>query len=185
MRLKAIFFTSFLTFSLLTFGCGGSEQVNKNQNANVANTNKTTNTNTDNPLGTTKTPEAATTNDAPTLTPVVKAYCQAIIKKDNAALQRIHSRETLMTFEKDMEDENKTSLAEFLAELDPIKDVNQCTARNEKIEGDKATAEIRNENMPTGIRVEFVKENGEWKLTNKSPEFEAIKQSATNSNSAK
>lgn len=185
MRLKAIFFTIFLTFSLLTFGCGGSEEINKNQNTNLANTNTPIKTNANDSLGTTKTPEAATTNDAPTLTPVIKAYCEAIIKKDNATLQKIHSRETLMIYEKDMEEENKTSLADFLSELDPIKDINQCTARNEKIEGDKAIAEIRNENMPNGIRVEFVKENGEWKLTNKSPEFEAIKQSATNSNSAK
>ncbi len=185
MRFKAIIFTFFLTFSLLTFGCGGSEEVNKNQNANSANTNTPIKTNANDTLGTTKTPEAATTNDAPTLTPVIKAYCEAIIKKDDAALHKIHSRETLMVFEKDMKEENIKSLAEFLSKLDPIKDINQCTARNEKIEGDKAVAEIRTETMPNGIRVEFVKENGEWKLTNKSPEFDAIKESATNSNSAK
>lgn len=179
MRYKLLFFTTFLTFALLTIGCGGgNEPANKNQNAvNAPNTNTTTKTNSENPLETTKTPEIATTNNAPTLTPVVKAYCEAMIKKDNAALQKVHSKETLMGYEKDMKDAKKASLAEFLFDLDPIKDVNQCSARNEKIEGDKAVAEIRNENMPNGAKIEFVKENGEWKLTNK-PVFDAVKPAA-------
>src|SRR5688500_10741303 len=112
MRYKLIFFTIFLTFALLTIGCGGNEPANKNQNSgNAPNTNTTTKTNSENPLETTKTPEIATTNNAPTLTPVVKAYCEALIKKDNAALQKVHSKETLMVYEKDMQDAKKTSLA--------------------------------------------------------------------------
>jgi hypothetical protein len=183
MRFKAIIF--FIS-TILTLGCGNTETTNGNQNSvNAPNTNTNTKTNADNPLETTKKAEVATTNNAPTLTPVVKAYCEAIIKKDEAALRKIYSQDTLKVFEKDMKAENKTSLAEFLSELDPIKDVNQCSARNEKIEGDKAVANIKNENMTTGFDIEFVKENGEWKLTNKSSDFESVKQSATNSNTGK
>ncbi len=183
MRLKAI---TLLIFTILTFGCGNSETTNSNQNSvNTPKSNTNATTNAANTLETTKKPEVATTNNAPTLTPVIKAYCEAIIKKDDAALRKVYSQETLKIFEKDMKEENKKSLAEFLAELDPIKDVNQCSARNERIEGDKAFANIKNENMQSGIDIEFVKENGEWKLTNKSSDFDSVKQSATNSNTAK
>ena len=50
-----------------------------------------------------------------------------------------------------------------------------CEARNEVITGDKAVAEIRADSYPYGIKVEFVKENGEWKLTNKYPNIDAVK----------
>jgi phage-related protein len=178
MRYKTLFFITFFTFALLTFGCG-SEPEKTNLNTNTANTNTAaTNTNTTNPLETTRTPEVATSNDAPTLTPVVKAYCEAVVKKDDAALRRIHSREKLMSYEKDMQDADKKSLAEFLYELDPIKDVNQCTARNEVIQGDRAVAEIRNENAPNGSNLEFVRENGEWKIHR--PIFDTVQPPAAN-----
>lgn len=180
MRFKIIFFTTFLVFALLSFGCGGAEPTNNNQNAaNTPNSNAST-TNANNSLNTTKTPEIATTNDAPTLSPVVKAYCEAMTKKDEAAVRKTYSQETIKSFEEDMKAEGKTSLIEFLVETDAIKDVNQCGARNEKIEGDKAVAEIRNENMPNGVKIEFVKENGEWKLTNKAV-FDSVKPAETNS----
>lgn len=180
MRFKIIFFTTFLVFALLSFGCGDSAPTVNNQNSATAPNTNTANTNADNPLNTTKTPEVATTNDAPTLTPVVKAYCEAMIKKDEAAVRKTYSQETIKSFESDMKEEGKTSLIEFLVETDAIKDANQCGARNEKIEGDKAIAEIRNENMPNGVKVEFIKENGEWKLTNKAV-FDSVKPAETNS----
>ena len=37
------------------------------------------------------------------------------------------------------------------------------------ITGDKAVAEIRADPYPNGIKIEFVKEGGEWKITNRSP----------------
>jgi hypothetical protein len=60
-----------------------------------------------------------------------------------------------------------------------------CEIRNEKIEGDTAVAEIKTEGMPNGIKVKFVKENGKWKLTTEIPDFENMKKSAANSNTAK
>lgn len=174
MRLSGIFLTSAIV--LTAFGCGGSGTETPSTPANVANSGNieanATNSqpvNTGGELETKKTPPVATTNEAPTLSPVVKAYCEAIIKKDDATLRRIHSQETLKILETDMKSDGITSLAAFLAELDPIKDVSKCGARNETIEGNSGVAEIRNENMP-GLRVKFVKENGEWKITNQSPD---------------
>jgi hypothetical protein len=46
-------------------------------------------------------------------------------------------------------------------------------------------AEVKTEGMPNGAKVVFVKEGTEWKITNKSPELDAVKQTATNSTSGK
>lgn len=58
-----------------------------------------------------------------------------------------------------------------------------CEIRNEKITGDSAVAEIRADWCPNGVKIVFVKENGEWKITNGSPDLD--RKSGANSNSAK
>jgi hypothetical protein len=184
MRFKTLTILAIFTFALSLLGCGG--QPSTNDASNVNETNATTkSTNANGPVATTKTPEIATTNEAPTFTPVVKAYCDAMVKKDEAAVRKVYSQETLKIFEADMKDEKITSMVEFLASTDPIKDVSKCGARNEKIDGEKGSAVIKNENMPNGVTIEFVKENGEWKLTTKSPDFDKVKESAANANTAK
>lgn len=116
---------------------------------------------------TTPTPEA-TTNNAPTLTPVYKAYCAAWVKKDEAALRKIYSSDTIADFEKTMKADGIKSLVDFLSDDKASNEL--CEARNEKITGDTATAEVKTLGYPNGILVVFVKENGEWKLTNRRPE---------------
>jgi hypothetical protein len=173
-----LFFAFFLT------GCGTTEKPTNTANTKPANAANTTEANTNNPLETTKTPEAVTTNDAPTLTPVVQNYYEALKKKDDAALRKIYSQDTLKSLEADMKSENKKSLAEFITELEPVP-ATPFTVRNEQINGDTATAEMRGGSYPNGIKIKFVKENGEWKITNESPEINSVKQSAADSNSAK
>ena len=172
-----LFLTVFLT------GCGAAENSNTAVNRNAANTN-TAIANANNPLATTKTPEVSTANDAPTLAPVVQNYYAALQKKDDAALRRVYSQETLKSFEADMKSENKRSLVEFITDLEPVPDA-PFTVRNEQIQGDTAIAEMRGGSYPNGIKIKFVRENGEWKLTNESPEIQSVKQSSGNSNSAK
>lgn len=75
-----------------------------------------------------------------------------------------------------MKDQKIKSLMKYL-EDDAITG-NICEARNEVINGDKGLAEIRADKFPNGIKVEFVKENGEWKMTNKSPEVQPKSASA-------
>ena len=179
MRFRFIIFTTISAAALLSSACTSDAPANS---ANVA-ANKTANVaavNSENPLTTTKTPEAATANAAPTLAPVVLAYYEALKAKNDAALQRVYSRETLKSLQADMKDEKKTSLAEFITETEPAPD-KPFEVRNEQIQGDSAIAEMRGGSYPNGIKVKFVKENGEWKLTNESPEFESVKQSAANS----
>ena len=131
-------------------------------------------------METTKTPPVATTNDAPTVAPVVKAYCDAWTKKDEAALRKVYSQATLKSLEKDMKDEGAKSLVAFITELEPAPD-KPFEVRNEQVQGDTAVAEIKGGAYPNGIKIKFVKENGEWKMTNESPEFDNVKKAANSS----
>jgi hypothetical protein len=159
-------------FSLLT-ACGGGTNT-----PNTAQVNSNTAVNNSNTLDTVKATPAAKTNDAPTLTPVFKAYCEAKIKNDDAALRKVYSSDTIRSFEADMKSEKIKSLAEYLKD-DRVSE-KLCEISNEKIEGDRATALTKTDSYPNGIEVVFQKENGEWKMTNKSPTFDAVKPSNSN-----
>ena len=153
--------------SLFIAACGDSTTPT---NSNNAAANRPANVSTNGNGGLTPqtpTPEA-TTNNAPTLTPVYKAYCAAWVKKDEAALRKIYSSDTIADFEKKMKADGIKSLADFLSDDKASNEL--CEARNEKISGETATAEVRTLGYPNGIVVVFVKENGEWKLTNRRPE---------------
>lgn len=167
MRIFLLIATVFT--ALLITACGDTTTTtNVNVNANRANNTAPVNTNSGGPLAaTTPTPEA-TTNNAPTLTPVYKAYCAAWVKKDEAALRKVYSSDTIADFEKTMKEDGIRSLVDFLSDDKASNEL--CEARNEKITGDTATAEVKTLGYPNGITVVFIKENGEWKLTNRRPE---------------
>jgi len=187
MRFQILFFTTIFVFAIVLSACSSSNTTNNSANSGnkiagggggVASDNST------NPLATNKAPEATTTNNAPTLAPVVQKYYEALKKKDDAALRKIYSQATLKSLEADMREENKKSLAEFITELEPVPD-KPFEARNEEIQGDTAIVEMRGGSYPNGIKIKFVKENGEWKMTTESPEVQSVKQSTTNSNAVK
>jgi len=165
MRTKALIFSAIFLVSVISFGCSGAPNTNTVANGNSNNDAKT--------------PAAdAMTNAAPTLTPVFKAYCEAWVKKDEAALRKVYSADTIKYFESEMKEEKIKSLIKFLE--DDAVTGKICEVRNEEITGDKAIAEIRADAYPNGIKIEFVKEGGEWKMTNKSPALDAVKPNAAN-----
>ena len=168
--MKNLYIATVLAVATLISACGGTVETTNIINANAnANANRAANANVNNdPLRTERTAPEATTNNAPTLAPVYKAYCAAWEKKDEKALRSIYSSDTLQDFERQMKEDNIRSLSEFLAEDNASTSL--CEARNEKISGDIATAEVRTKGYPNGITAVFVKENGEWKLTNRRPE---------------
>lgn len=161
--------------SVLLSACGGTATVTNNAPA--------ANTNSNNPLETTKKTPDQIVNDAPTLTPVFKAYCNAWAKNDVAALRKLYSQNTLKEFDAGMKAEKIKSLLKFL-EMDRISGT-PCVARNEQITGDTAVAELTADIYPKGFKMVLVKENGEWKLTTRGPDIDSVKQSAANSNTAK
>lgn len=127
-----------------------------------------------------KPPGPEVRNMAPTLTPVYKAYCDAWAKKGEAEIRKVYSAETLKQFEKEMKMDRVTSLIEHLETDDPG---GQCEVINEEITGDRAVGRIRSKAYLTGIEIVFLKENGEWKITNIAPG--SVTQTAVNSNSSR
>ena len=180
MRFQILIFCTILSFSILLNGCSGEQPTTNINSNNNPPANKTGNGNSS--LQANKTPTEATTNDAPTVGKAFKAYCDAMTKKDEAAVRKVFSAETLKIHETNAKEEKK-SLLEYLAD-DRVSN-KLCEVRNEKIEGDVAIAEVKTEGAPNGFKVKFVKENGEWKVTNEFPDFKAVKDSAANSNTAK
>ncbi len=177
MRFQILIFSTILIFSFLLTGCPGGDQPKPNTNSNSGQTNVNKGSN----LATNKTPTEATTNEAPTLKPTFTAYCDAMTKKDEAALRKVYSQATLKSLEADMKAENEKSLVKYL-EADRVSN-KLCEIRNEKIDGDDAVAEVKTEGAPNGFKVKFVRENGEWKLTNEFPDF--LKKTEVSANTAK
>jgi hypothetical protein len=168
---QVIILTGVFSLVLLMLGCGGSGPANNAASNNaVANSNNILQT-------TTPTPEAVT-NNAPTLTPVFKAFCEAWIQSNEAALRRVYSSDTIAQFESEMKADKVKSLIKYLEDTDRVSGT-PCEVTNEKITGDSAVGRITTNRYPNGIEVVFVKENGEWKLTNRAPTLNR----ATNSNS--
>jgi len=160
MRTQLGILFSVVLVSLSITGCGTTPTNTANT---AANTNQTANT---------AKPGDEAKNNAPTLTPVYKAYCDAKVKNDEAALRKVYSKDTIKYFEDEMKADNVKSLLKFLE--DDVVTGKLCEVRNEEITGDTAVAEIRSDSYPNGIKVVFVKEDGEWKMTNKSPNPNSI-----------
>jgi len=154
-------------------GGGGNTTPNPNSNnkpnANVANTAAAS---PDSPVATNRQADAPTSNDAPTIGPVVQAYYAALKKKDDAALQNILTAAYLKKVMADARAEKQASIAAYLAEIDlPDKPVE---VRNEKIDGDKAIAEIKGGAYLNWTPFIFVNEGGKWKFTGASPVIQSV-----------
>lgn len=169
--MRSIYLVFVFSIAFIVIGCGSDSATSKNGNA-VNNTATKVNSNV--PITEpTKRPEAETTNNAPTLTPVVYAYYDALKKKDDAAVRSLITAEFLKSVEADMKEENRKDLAGFMAEYDTIPE-KPVEVRNEKIDGNKAEAEIRGGAYPNWTPFGFAKENGTWRFTGKSPDIDRV-----------
>ena len=147
---------------MVAAGCGGGDTP---KNTNVAVNANTASPGANSDLGATKALEAPTTNDAPTLGPVINAYYDALRKKDAAGVKKVMEREFLKSVEADMKDEKKTDIVAFLTEYDKIPSP-KMEARNEQIAGNKGTADVKGGSYANWTKVVFVKEDGVWKVSN-------------------
>lgn len=167
-----------MAITTLLAGCGGpTASPNASNTPNTNSTNaKTASPNSNGPLGTTRRPDAETTNDAPTLKPVVEAYYDALKKKDDAAIRKVLAAPFLKLLEADMKGEKKTNLAAYIAETDRVPE-GGIQIRNEKITGDEGIAELKGGTYLNWTPFGFVKENGAWKFSNKNPDVQTVDQS--------
>lgn len=183
MRSKVSIFLNVALFAAFLSACGESPTANSGKNTNPAIVNTNTAATSTGPLDTKKNEPEAVTNNAPTLTPVFKAFCEAWGKNDEAALRKIYSQDTIKFFESQMKADKAKNLVKYLEATDKVSGT-PCNVTNETITGDSAVATIHSDKYPRGIQVVFVKENGEWKMTNKSPALDTMKTSA-NANTTK
>ncbi len=175
------FYIFLLTVTLFFTACGGNTEAPKN-NVNTtkqtnSNVNVTTNgTNTPQPAPPTKV-EAPKLNEAQTLAAVVTGYGEALKTKNDAALKKVLSASTIQGWEKEMKSEGKTKLAEYIASSEYVEG-KPYEVRNEEVKGDEAVAEIKGGSFGVWEKIKFVKENGEWKMTDESPTFDDVQKNA-------
>lgn len=189
--MRFIILTVFFIFTIFLSGCTTAEtptnKGNSKANSANANTNVTSlNSSDDNLLATTKAPEAATNNNAPTLAPIVVNYYAALQKKDEAGVRKSLSQAAISYWQAEMKSEKSPSLLAILEENEsPIEEKREV--RNEKIEGDTAVAEMKGGSLGVWTAIKFIKENGEWKFASPkdSLALQDIPRMAGNSNSAK
>lgn len=165
---RTTFLILIVSFTLaIAAACGGSgDPANKpvaNTNANIPATNS------NNPLAVSTPTPAQVQNDAPTLGPVFKAFCAAVEKKDDAALRKVYSSESLRDAQKIMDEDGISSLGEYFSQDGTSSEL--CEVKNETINGDTGTAQVTTKSMKS-VGVVFVKEDGQWKVTNRVPGFE-------------
>ncbi len=173
MDRRIILFTFLVAASALLIACGSApDNANtgntKPANATTANSNSV-NADTSDPTAVkTPTPDPnLVTNNAPTLTPVYKAYCAAVVKKDDAAVRKFFDTATLKHYDEQMKADGVNKLSEY---VDPVTN-EVCEVANERFKGDKGVARVKTKSYPNGFEVLWVKENGEWKMSNVDPKI--------------
>ena len=170
------FYITFLVialFALLT-GCGGSPVANGLPNANAKPANGAPASNSNDAMVPVKKVDAPTTNNAPTISPVVAAYYEALKTKNDAALKAVLTDEVIRSIMADMEEENRTDFAAFVAEYETMPKT-PVEVRNEQITGNKAVAEIKGGTYANWTPMVFVNDGGKWKWTGDSPDTDALK----------
>jgi len=92
-----------------------------------------------------------------------QTYTKAIKAKDTKAMRVLLSSATLKMYEQEAKEQRST--VDEIMKRQTLFGENQTTVdyRNEKIDGDKATLEVK-DTYGTWQTVPFVKEDGDWKL---------------------
>jgi hypothetical protein len=94
---------------------------------------------------------------------VLKAYTQAIKRKDTTTMKLLLSEGSIKMAEEEAKAQNVTLDEIIKRETLFTENQDKVEFKNQKIEGDRATIEVRNSFGSWDI-VPFVKEDGEWKI---------------------
>lgn len=107
-------------------------------------------------------------NESKTETPLetFKAYTEAIKKKDTTTMKLLLSQETIKMHEQEAKSQGVTLDDVVKRETLFTEDQRRVEFRNEKIEGERATIEVKN-SFGAWETVPFVKEDGAWKIDKK------------------
>lgn len=154
---RIVFILSFAVFMMAACNKSATNTNNSNSNAN-ASPNASPSPAASKPATTT-----SSAGDYSSPTAAFKTFYEAAKANNVEGLKRSVSKKTLEVMTKDAAKENKTI-------DDSIKDMSKDApssfpeTRNEKIDGDKAKLEFKDDKMDRWQTASFVKENGEWKI---------------------
>jgi hypothetical protein len=118
------------------------------------------------PASSTPTPTTSTAG-ASTPTAAFTAYYEAVKRKDAAAVKALFSKGTVSMMEERAKRENTTLDDVMKKGLEGAGEgipAEVPETRNEKIDGDKATLEVKDEKKDTWETLHFVREDGQWKV---------------------
>jgi hypothetical protein len=155
-RLAAALALSALALTACNKGASNSNNAN-----NSNNTNATSNSNSAANKNTTATTSGAGDYSSPTA--AMKTFYEAAKGSNAEGIKRSMSKKSLTAIEKAAAKDNKT-VDESLKEMMKDAPANAPETRNEKIDGDKATLEIKDDKMDKWDMVPFVREDGQWKI---------------------
>ena len=133
--------------------CSKSGNTNNGNNSN----------NTSNSTANKGTPNSPPVGDYSTPTAAFKSFYEASKANDLEGIKRSMSKKAMEEVAKNSAKENKT-VDDSLKDMTKDAPAGMPQMRNEKIEGDKASAEMKDDKMDKWITVYFVKEDGKWKV---------------------
>lgn len=111
-----------------------------------------------------------------TPTETLKEYGEAVKSRDLSRVKQTASKKTIQLME-EMASESGLTLEETIKKIESNMPILQNPEiRNEKINGDKATLEVRNRVNDNWKKVEFVKEDGRWKVAAGDMFYDSIEQ---------
>ena len=109
--------------------------------------------------------DSGSSSDSASLSPseTLKVFNKASNDKDVEKIRSVLSKETLEMVDANAKEQGKT-FEELIKESDEMPAIETPEIRNEKIDGDKASIEVKNGVTGNFDSVPFVKENGVWKI---------------------
>jgi PBP1b-binding outer membrane lipoprotein LpoB len=115
----------------------------------------------------TNTTAPTTSNSGPSPTEAFTSYYEAIKRKDVEGVKNVFSKGTLSMMEERAKKTNTTVdavMKEGLEEAGKDVPAELPQIRNEKVDGDRATLEVRNDKEDKWELLHFVREDGQWKI---------------------
>lgn len=153
MNMKGLSLTiNVIVLSLLTINCGSSPS--NNAVVTTANTAQNTAANS-NSQQTTK-----PAGSSPTGT--LNTFYEGMKKRDDALVRSTFSKAALAEFEEELKKTKSATLVEFFESQSPTPEKIYDT-RNEAVEGETATLEVRDPKRNMWIKSKYIKEDGTWK----------------------
>jgi hypothetical protein len=168
MKLRIAAFAA-VALAAITLLAGCSKTTSNANSTNTANSNREVSPSPGNTNAQPSPSATSTTNTSSGSTPTeaFEAYYEAIKAKDVNGVKKLFSKSMLTMMEEQAKRSNKTAddiMAEGLKQASADVPETMPETRNEKIDGDTATLEIKDEKKDKWETIHFVKEDGEWKL---------------------